>query len=140
MPLVKTVSTRFGVKKVPEKQPKRARLWLADGSCIRLRPEYHNHVWSYNFVSEATHGGRKFKILNIVDEFTRECVASVVARRINSQGVILALADAMLERGVPQHIRSDNGPEFIAKRLKAWLKTLNVRPLYIEPGSPWENG
>lgn len=78
--------------------------------------------------------------MNIVDEFTRECVASVVARRINSQGVILALADAMLERGVPQHIRSDNGPEFIAKRLKAWLKTLNVRPLYIEPGSPWENG
>ncbi len=126
--------------KVPMKQPKRSRIWLKDGSCIRLRPEYRNHVWSYDFVSEQTHDGRKFKILNIIDEYSRECVASVVARRINSQGVILALADAMLEQGVPTHIRSDNGPEFIAKRLRRWLKTLHVQPLYIEPGSPWENG
>jgi putative transposase len=126
--------------KVPQRQPKRARLWLNNGSCIRLRPEYRNHVWSYDFVAETTHDGRKLKILNIIDEFTRENVASIVARRINSQGVIFALADAMLERGVPDHIRSDNGPEFIAKRLKKWLTTLSVRPLYIEPGSPWENG
>lgn len=126
--------------KVPVKQPKRARLWLKDGSCIRLRPEFKNHVWSYDFVSETTHDGRKLKILNIIDEYSRICLASVVERKIDSQGVIYALADAMLEHGVPRFVRSDNGPEFIAKRVKRWFKTLNIQPLYIEPGSPWENG
>jgi len=125
---------------VPQKQPKRARLWLADGSTIRLRPEYKNHVWSYDFVSDQTYGGKKFKILNIIDEYTRECLVSHVARRIRSQDVILILADLFLKRGIPKHIRSDNGPEFIAKKLVNWMKSLDIQPLFIEPGSPWENG
>jgi transposase InsO family protein len=125
---------------VPQKQPKRARLWLADGSCIRLRPTHRNHVWSYDFVSEQTHDGRKFRILNIIDEFTKECLASFVARRIRSQDVILILADLFIEHGIPEHIRSDNGPEFIARKLRKWLKDVGVKTLYIEPGSPWENG
>jgi transposase InsO family protein len=125
---------------VPQKQPKRARLWLADGSCIRLRPTHRNHVWSYDFVSHQTHDGRKFRILNIIDEFTKECLASFVARRIRSQDVILILADLFIEHGVPEHIRSDNGPEFIAKNLLAWFEQLDVKPLFIEKGSPWENG
>ena len=102
--------------KVPQKQPRRARLWLATGSCIRLRPEYRNHVWSYDFVADTTRDGRPFRILNIVDEYSRECLASFVARRIRAQDVILALADLFLKYGLPKHIRSDNGPEFIAKK------------------------
>lgn len=126
---------------VPQKQPKRARLWLADGSCVRLRPAYRNHVWAYDFVADRTREGRPFRILNIVDEYTRVCLASVVARRIRSQDVILVLADLFVKHGLPAHIRSDNGPEFIARKLKAWLKhVLGVEPLFIEPGSPWENG
>ena len=124
---------------VPQKQPKRSRLWLTDGSCIRLRPTHKNHVWSYDFVSEQPHDGRKFRILNIIDEFTRECLASFVARRIRSQDVILILADLFIEHGIPEYIRSDNGPEFVARKLMAWFKTLNVKPLFIEKGSPWEN-
>lgn len=125
---------------VPQKQPKRRRLWLADGSCIRLRPEYKNHVWSYDFVSDRTHDGRSFRILNIVDEYSKESLACFTKRRINSQDVILVLAELFLTRGIPKHIRSDNGPEFIAKRLVTWLKGLDVGPLFIQPGSPWENG
>ncbi len=136
---VYTIWRQEGLK-VPQKQPKRARLWLADGSCIRKRAERPNHVWSYDFVAETTRDGRTFRILNVVDEFTRECLASFVARRIRSQDVILVLADLFLEHGLPEHIRSDNGPEFIARKLRAWLKGLNVEPLFIEPGSPWENG
>lgn len=126
--------------KVPSKQPKRKRLWLADGSCIRLKPEYENHVWSYDFVSDQTHDGRKFRILNIIDEHSKKSLVSLVQRRINSWDVILTLADLFLEYGIPKHIRSDNGPEFIAKRLVSWLKGLEVGPLFIQPGSPWENG
>jgi len=125
---------------VPQKQPKRARLWLANGSCVRKRPERPNHVWSYDFVADRTHDGRPFRILNILDEYTRECLASVVARRIRSQDVLLILADLFLSRGIPLHIRSDNGPEFIARKLRHWLTALQVAPLDIEPGSPWENG
>jgi len=105
-----------------------------------MRPEYKNHVWSYDFVSDTTKNGKPFKILNIIDEFSRECLASFVQRRIRSQDVILVLADLFLKHGIPKHIRSDNGPEFIAKILRQWLKDLDVKPLYIEPGSPWENG
>lgn len=126
--------------KVPQRQPKRARLYLADGSCIRKRAEYKNHVWSYDFVSEQTYDGKKFKILNVIDEFSRECLLSLVARRIRSQDVILVLADLFLKYGIPEHIRSDNGPEFVAKNLQTWLNTLDVQPLFIQPGSPWENG
>jgi transposase InsO family protein len=126
--------------KVPQKQPKRARLWFADGSCIRKRAEYRNHVWSYDFVADTTHDGRPFRILNIIDEHSRECLAAYTARRIRSQDVILILAELFLRHGLPEHIRSDNGPEFIAKKLRLWLKQLDVKPLYIEKGSPWENG
>jgi transposase InsO family protein len=126
--------------KVPQKAPKRARLWLADGSTIRMRPEHKNHVWSYDFVADRTYDGRSYKILNIIDEFTRECLISFTARRIRSQDVILVLADLFLKRGCPKFIRSDNGPEFIADKLRTWLGDLEVKPLYIEPGSPWENG
>jgi putative transposase len=123
---------------VPQKQPKRRRIWLADGSCIRLRPQFKNHVWSYDFVSEKTHDGRPFRILNIIDEYTRECLATYVARRIRSQDVIFVLAELFIEHGVPEHIRSDNGPEFVAKKLMSWFKSLDVKPLFIEPGSPWK--
>ena len=126
--------------KVPEKQPKRSRLWINNGSCIRLAPTHRNHVWSYDFVFERTRDGRSFKVLNIIDEFTRECLCSLVKRKISSQDVILTLADLFLQRGIPEYIRSDNGPEFIAKNLVKWLKGLNVKTLFIEPGSPWENG
>jgi len=136
---VYTIWRQEGLK-VPAKQPKRARLWRADGSCVRLQPTYRNHVWSYDFVAERTQDGRSFRILNVLDEYTRECLASVIARRLGSQNVILLLADLFLKYGMPQHIRSDNGPEFIAKKLRQWLKTLQVEPLSIEPGSPWENG
>lgn len=126
--------------KVPQKQPKRSRLWLNDGSCIRLRPKHPNHVWSYDFVHERTHDGKPFRIFNVMDEYTRECLASVVSRTFKSQDVILTLADLFLKKGCPKHIRSDNGPEFIAKKLISWLKQLEVGPLFIQPGSPWENG
>jgi len=125
---------------VPQKQPKRGRLWFNDGSCIRKRPEYPNHVWAYDFVSDRTRDGKPIKILNIVDEFTKECVCSYVARRIRSREVIFILADLFITRGTPVHIRSDNGPEFIARKLLEWFKTLDIAPLFIEPGSPWENG
>jgi putative transposase len=125
---------------VPQKPPKKARLWLNDGSCIRLRPAHKNHVWSYDFVSEQTHDGRKFRILKIIDEHSKECLASFVALRIRSQDIILILADLFIEHGIPEHIRSDNGPEFIAKKLRKWLKDIGVKTLHIEPGSPWENG
>ena len=126
--------------KVPAKQPKRGRLWLCDGSTIRHRPEFKNHVWSYDFVSDQTHDGRKFKVLNIIDEYSRELLASYTARRIRSQDVIFVLADLFLKHGMPNFIRSDNGPEFVAKVLMKWFKTLEIQPLFIAPGSPWENG
>ena len=126
--------------KVPAKQPKRSRLWLNDGSCIRKRPEYKNHVWSYDFVHYYTKDERVIKMLTIIDEYTRECLAIVVRRKLNSLDVLETLADLFVERGVPAYIRSDNGPEFIAGRLQKWFARLNVSPLFITPGSPWENG
>lgn len=126
--------------KVPAKQPKRGRLWLNDGSIVRLRAEFPKHVWSYDFMEDRTHNGVKFRILNVIDEFTRECLAVRVGRSLTHQAVIEVLTELFCERGVPVHIRSDNGSEFTAKRVRAWLKRLEVRPLYIEPGSPWENG
>lgn len=126
--------------KVPQKQPKRKRLWLNDGSCIRLRPEYKDHVWSYDFVQSHTANGRKFRILAIIDEYTRECLALHVARSITNREVIEQLYELFLLRGIPEHIRSDNGPEFTAKAIRKWLARVGVKTLYIEPGSPWENG
>jgi len=126
--------------KVPQKQPKRGRLWLNDGSCVRLRPEHKDHVWSYDFMIARTSDGRAFRILAILDEYTRECLAILVARRIDSQEVIDQLFHLFIFRGIPEHIRSDNGPEFAAKAVRAWLGRLGVKTLFIEPGSPWENG
>src|SRR6266852_5787685 len=136
---VQCIWRREGLK-VPAKQRPRGRLWLEDGSCVRLRPERANHVWSYDFVSAMTQDGRTLRILTLIDEYTRECLALRVARRLNSLEVIDTLADVMLERGIPEHIRSDNGPEFIARELRQWLGRVGTQTLYIERGSPWENG
>ncbi len=126
--------------KVPQKQPKRGRLWLNDGSCVRLRPQHPNHVWSYDFVEDRTHDGRKYRMLNIIDEFTRECIAIRVDRRLKAVDVIDVLSDLVILRGVPCHIRSDNGPEFIARALRDWIVAVGAKTAYIMPGSPWENG
>ena len=126
--------------KVPSRQPKRKRLWLTDGSCIRLRPEYRNHVWSYDFVHCRTQEGRAFRLLVILDEYSRECLAILVERRLTSKDVLEVLSELFITRGLPRYIRSDNGPEFVAKMVRSWLNRLGVGPLYIEPGSPWENG
>jgi transposase InsO family protein len=136
---VERIWRREGLK-VPRRQKPRGRLWLNHGSRVRLRPEHPNHVWSYDFVSASTSDGRTLRMLTVIDEYTRESLAIRVGRRLNSHDVIDTLAEAMVERGVPAHIHSDNGPEFIATRLRKWLAGLGTRPLYIEPGSPWENG
>ena len=136
---VERIWRREGLK-VPKKQPKRRRLWLNDGSCIRLRPEYKDHVWSYDFVMARTADVRAFRMLNIIDEYTRECLAIEVKRKITSQDVIDQLFELFIFRGIPKHIRSDNGPEFTAKAVRKWLERLGVKTLFIEPGSPWENG
>ena len=104
--------------KVPKEQPKRGRLWLNDGSCIRLRPEHKDHVWSYDFMVARTGDGRAFRILNIIDEFTRECLAIKVARTISSQDVMDQLFQLFIFRGMPEHLRSDNGSEFTARSIR----------------------
>ena len=136
---VERIWRREGLK-VPARQPKRGRLWLADGSCVRLRPERPNHVWAYDFVEDRTRDGRKIRMLNVVDEFTRECLAIRVARRLGSADVTDVLADLFIARGTPAHIRSDNGPEFVATAVKGWINGVGAKTAYIEPGSPWENG
>ena len=136
---VERIWRREGLK-VPVRQPKRGRLWLADGSCIRLRPEHPNHVWSYDFVEDRTHDGRRFRMLNVIDEFTRECLAIRIGRKLKGIDVIDVLSDLFILRGVPGHIRSDNGPEFIASAVQAWIAAVGARTAYITPGSPWENG
>ena len=126
--------------KVPQKQPKRGRLWLNDGSCIRLRPERPGHVWCYDFVQDQTQDGRAFRMLTVVDEFTRQCLAIVTARKLKSDDVLHCLTELFTIHGPPEHIRSDNGSEFTAKAVRRWLGRIGVQTLYIEPGSPWENG
>ena len=126
--------------KVPRKQPKRGRLWFNDGSCVRLRSEYKDHVWSYDFVQARTHDARSFRMLTVIDEHTRECLAIDVARNLRNGDVLERLAWLMATRGVPKYIRSDNGAEFTAKAVRNWLSNVGVSTLYIEPGSPWENG
>jgi len=126
--------------KVPQKQPKRGRLWLNDGSCVRLRPTHRNHVWSYDFVADRTHDGRPLRLLTLIDEYSRECLAIVVERRLGSDDVLECLAGLFVRHGIPEYIRSDNGSEFTAKAVRQWLSRIGVQTLYIEPGSPWENG
>ena len=126
--------------KVPSRQPKRGRLWLNDGSCIRLRPTHPNHVWAYDFVTDRTSNSKALRMLTIVDEYTRECLAITVEKKLNSTHVLETLSELFIHRGPPEHIRSNNGPEFCAEAVKRWLKRLEVKTLFIEPGSPWENG
>ena len=136
---VERIWRREGLK-VPQKQPKRGRLWLGDGSCIRLRAERPNHVWSYDFVEDRTHDGRKYRMLNVIDEFTHECLAIRVSRKLKAVDVIDVLSDLFILRGVPGHVRSDNGPEFVAKAVQDWINAVGAKTAYIAPGSPWENG
>ena len=126
--------------KVPMKRPKKGRLWLNDGSCVRLRPEHRDHVWSYDFVHCRTDDGRAFRMLNILDEFTRECLAIRIRRKLNSIDVIDVLTDLFILRGIPAYIRSDNGPEFVAQAVRDWIAAVGAKTAFIEPGSPWENG
>ena len=136
---VERIWRREGLK-VPARQPKRGRLWLNDGLCVRLRPERANHVWAYDFVEDRTWDGRKLRLLNVVDEFTRECLCIRVGRKLGSADVIDVLADLFIARGTPGFIRSDNGPEFIAAAVKGWISGVGAKTAFIEPGSPWENG
>jgi putative transposase len=136
---VERIWRREGLK-IPAKQSKQGRIWLADGSCIRLRAERPNHVWSYDFVEDRTHEGRKYRMLNLIDEFTHECLSIRVDRKLKSTDVIDVLSDQFILRGVPEHIRSDNGPEFVARGVQDWIGAVGAKTAYIERGSPWENG
>ena len=126
--------------KVPQKQPKRGWLRPTDGSCVRLRPRYPGHVWSYDFVADRTHNGRPLRMLTVLDEYTQECLAIRVGRRLTAEDVQECPTELFCSRGIPEHIRSDNGPEFTSHRIRRWLAELGARTLFIEPGSPWENG
>ncbi len=136
---VERIWRREGLK-VPRKQPKRGRLWLNDGSIVRLRPCWKHHVWAYDFVQARTHDGRAFRMLTVIDEYSRECLAILVARRLRSDDVLHLLTDLFVEHGTPDHIRSDNGSEFTATEVRKWLAKVGVKTLFITPGSPWENG
>ena len=136
---VERIWRREGLK-VPQKQPKKGRLWLNDGSCVRLRPERPGHVWSYDFVQDKTHDRRTYRTLNIINEFTREALMIRVARKLNSTDVVDALTDLFILRGPPAFIRSDNGPEFVAQKVRDWIAAVGAKTAFIEPGSPWENG
>lgn len=136
---VERIWRREGLK-VPARQPKKGRLWLGDGSCIRLRAERPNHVWSYDFVEDRTHDGRKYRMLTVIDEFTHESLAIRVARKLKSTDVLDVLSDLFILRGVPEHIRSDNVLCFVAKTVQEWIRAVGAKTAYIAPGSPWENG
>ncbi len=136
---VERIGRREGLR-LPAKQPKGGRLWPDDGSCVRLRPAWNDHVWAYDFVHLWLHDGTRVRLLTVIDEYSRECLAIRAARSIRSADVIEVLAELMVFRGVPDHIRSDNGPEFTARAVREWLGRAGARTLYIEPGSPWENG
>ena len=126
--------------KVPKKQRKRRRLWFNDGSCIRLRPEHKDHVWSYDFVTDRTSEGRAYRILTLIDEYTRECLELKVERSLKADDVQECLMRLFISRGIPEYIRSDNGTEFTSEMVRSWLGKIGVKTLFIEPGSPWENG
>ena len=126
--------------KVPKKQPKRARLYLNDGSCIRLKPLYKNHVWSYDFIHDRLHCGKNIRMLTVIDEYTRKCLAIRVGFSLKSDDVLDVLSTLFITEGIPKYIRSDNGSEFTAKITREWIENVGVKTAYIEPGSPWENG
>jgi putative transposase len=133
--VVERIWRREGLK-VPQKQPNKGRLWLNDGSCVRLRPERRNHVWSYDFVQDRTQDGRVFRTLNIIDEFTKEAPAIKVKRRLNSTDVVDALTDLFILRGAPEFIKSDNGAEFIAKKVRPWIGAVGAKTAFSTLGSP----
>jgi len=136
---VQRIWRREGLK-VPGKQKPMGRLWLNDGACVRLRPTHAHHVWSYDFVHPATRDGRSTRLMTLIDEHSRQCLALRVERRIRGPDVVDTLSDAMLLHGIPGHIRSDNGSEMASKRVRGWLEQVVTGTLFIEPGSPWENG
>lgn len=136
---VERIWRREGLK-VPQKKPKRRQSWLNEGSCVRLRPEHAQHVWSYDFMIACTHNGNPFRVLNVIDEYTRECLATRVPRQLNAEAVQESLTELFCAHGVPVYVRSENGPEFTAQKIRRWLSELATRTLFIEPGSPWENG
>lgn len=126
--------------KVPQKTRKRRRLGHHGNSCQRRRAEYKDHVWAWDFIHDRTANGRPLKWFAIIDEYTRECLALEVDRSITADRVLDILTDLFLTRGVPKHIRSDNGPEFIARAIRGHCTAVGLEMLYIEPGAPWENG
>lgn len=126
--------------KVPRKKQKRKRLGDSSGGILRRKSERMNQVWSMDFIFDRTTNSRAIKILSIIDEYTRECIALSVSRKFTSDDVIAALVDLIAIRGVPAFVRCDNGPEFISKSLRKFLERIDVGTSYIEPGSPWENG
>jgi len=125
--------------RVPVKERKRRRLGTSENGCTRRRAQYIDHVWSYDFAMDATEDGRRLKVMPVVDEYSRECLALEMERSITAEGVVEILDRLFTERGEPAYIRSDNGPEFIAEAIKRWLAASGVKTLYIEPGAPWEN-
>lgn len=110
------------------------------GSCVRLRPEYRNHVWNYDFVEDKTYNGKKLRFINIINEYSEECLASIPRRSWRNNDLIEVLSGLIVIKGCPAYLRSDNGTEFIAKKLQQWLSNVGVITAYIEPGSPWEDG
>lgn len=131
---------RIAGLRVPRKQSKRGRLYLNDGSCIRLRPCWKNHVWSYDFVSERLHNGKKIRMLTVIDEYSRRCLAIKVDYNLKAEQVLEVISELFITEGTPDYIRSDNGSEFTAKDVRQWLSQVGVSTAYITPGSPWENG
>ena len=125
---------------LPQRQKKRKRLYHHDASVIRLRPRYPNHVWAIDFVHDKLSNGRPYKMLTVIDEYTREALCVAVAPRMGSADVLEALYPLLLARGKPEYLRSDNGSEFIAAPLQEWLSRVGIKPIQIYPGSPWENG
>ncbi len=130
----------YDLKGYMPKRRRKRHCGCSENACNVKRAEHINHVWSYDFVTERLENGRKAKLLNILDEHTRECLTIDIGKRITAQDVIDVLRYLFLVRGEPDYIRSDNGPEFTAKKVKKWLKDMGVKTLFIEPGSPWENG
>lgn len=126
--------------KVPSKQRKKRRLGSSANSCVRRPAEYKDHVWAWDFLHDRTSDGRALKWLTLVDEYTRECLALEVRRSMGARAVLGVLAEVVQGRGAPAHIRSDNGPEFIARAIRGWTSGAGLETLYIEPGAPWENG
>jgi putative transposase len=126
--------------KVPRKQRKKRRLGSSVNSCVRRPAEHKDHIWAWDFLHDRTSDGGPLKWFTLVDEYTRECLALEVRRGMTAQGVSAVLAAVVQQRGVPVHIRSDNGPEFIARTIRTWMAEAGLETLYIEPGAPWENG